>query len=316
MTRLVFLLRIEILKVEWGLEKLSHIYHLQVFLFVVVVVKHLYLYLKMHVLYFVAVVAASAIAGKITSPESLANDLHSFSNPPTIKVTNLPDSTESSNSEPDEISSTIDGFPAIQKGEILFCDTDNLDTDGIYPGSFTYQDDITPEEMAKVAMRNYDPNFQSLVKKVYFSYLFCFLFFLLNHIYKSDILVSGFNFGTGSSREQAATSLLYSGISLIIAGSLSETFKRNAINNGLLCLESPSLVQDLRNAFPTNGSEPGKKLTNRTKWYASVDYLKGTVIVSVDGKVTKEYRIPVVGQAAQELIVCGGLEKWVKNKIH
>ena len=53
--------------------------------------------------------------------------------------------------------------------------------DGIYPGKYTYNENISPQEQAQVAMENYDPNFKSLVKK-------------------GDILISAFNFGTGSSR--------------------------------------------------------------------------------------------------------------------
>ena len=60
------------------------------------------------------------------------------------------------------------------------------------------------------------------------------------------MLVGGFNFGTGSSREQAATALLHKGIRTVLAGSFSETYKRNAINNGLLVIEVPSLVRSLR----------------------------------------------------------------------
>jgi len=56
-------------------------------------------------------------------------------------------------------------------------------------------------------------------------------------------LVGGYNFGTGSSREQAVTSLKYKGISLILAGSFSETYTRNAWNNGFVCLEVPDLVR-------------------------------------------------------------------------
>ena len=89
-----------------------------------------------------------------------------------------------------------------------------------------------------------------------------------------------------------------------MAGSFSETFKRNAINNGLLVLESPQLVSYLRTQF-TN-----KTLTKRTKYQADVDLIKGSI--SLNGtKIT----IPKVGLAAQELIVAGGLENWVKARI-
>ena len=45
---------------------------------------------------------------------------------------------------------------------------------------YTYQDDITPQKMSEVCFENYDPIFRNTVEK-------------------GDILVSGFNFGTGSS---------------------------------------------------------------------------------------------------------------------
>ena len=74
------------------------------------------------------------------------------------------------------------------RGRVLFIDKDNLNTDGIYAGKHTYRDDMTPEQMAAVTFENYDPNFNALYQK-------------------GDVVVAGFNFGTGSSREQAATAL-------------------------------------------------------------------------------------------------------------
>ena len=58
-----------------------------------------------------------------------------------------------------------------------------------------------------VVMENYDTAFVDLVKQ-------------------NDILIAGFNFGTGSSREQAATALKHAGVQLVVAGSFSETYKR------------------------------------------------------------------------------------------
>ncbi|CAH7667859.1 hypothetical protein PPACK8108_LOCUS2293 [Phakopsora pachyrhizi] len=59
------------------------------------------------------------------------------------------------------------------------------------------------------------------------------------------ILVSGLNFGTGSSREQAATSPKSSGIVIVICKTFSEAFKRNLINNGLICIKSEEFVKKL-----------------------------------------------------------------------
>ena len=63
------------------------------------------------------------------------------------------------------------------------------------------------------------------------------------------MVVGGFNFGTGSSREQAVTALKCKGIPLVIAGSFSQTYLRNAFNNGFLCIEAPELVNSLRARF-------------------------------------------------------------------
>ena len=63
------------------------------------------------------------------------------------------------------------------------------------------------------------------------------------------MVVGGFNFGTGSSREQAVTALKCKGIPLVIAGSFSQTYLRNAFNNGFLCIEAPEMVNRLRTKF-------------------------------------------------------------------
>lgn len=122
------------------------------------------------------------------------------------------------------------GFPERVEGEIVFCDADNINTDGIYPGKYTYQDNVPVEKIAEVCIENYDPKFNSLAKS-------------------GDILVSGFNFGCGSSREQAATSILAKRIPLVVAGSFGDIFSRNSINNGLMGLEVPKLIRRLRETF-------------------------------------------------------------------
>jgi homoaconitate hydratase len=126
--------------------------------------------------------------------------------------------------------------------------------------------------------------------------------------------VTGFNFGSGSSREQAATALLHAGVKLVLAGSFSETFKRNAINNGLMVLEAPELVMMLRQAIGNKGK---KQLTKRTGVSVHIDLINGSVQIS-DSSLLGEGRtlsIPRVGVAAQELIVVGGLENWVKRRL-
>jgi homoaconitate hydratase len=163
--------------------------------------------------------------------------------------------------------------------------------------------------MAKVAMENYDPEFSKIVKRastVFMHSLFV-LYVLIEENLQGDILVGGFNFGTGSSREQAATALKYAGTQVVLAGSFSETFKRNAINNGLLVLEAPELVEDLRAKF---SSEP-EELTRRTGLQAQMKLDSGEISLEKG----KKYSISPVGIAAQEIMVAGGLEEWVKLQL-
>jgi homoaconitate hydratase len=143
---------------------------------------------------------------------------------------------------------------------------------------------MTREQMAAVTFENYDPNFNTLYQK-------------------GDVIVAGFNFGTGSSREQAATALKFKGIPCVVAGSFSETYKRNAFNNGFVVFECPELVAHLR-----------KTLTNRAPTAVgpaiTIDYAKS--LLSVDGK---SFSFPPLSPAAQELIVAGGAEKLVASRL-
>jgi homoaconitate hydratase len=220
-----------------------------------------------------AVVAASAAAGKITTPYEIEN------------CSPLADIKENGSNKVKREIHLLDQFPKQIEGELIFCNQDNLNTDGIYPGKYTYLDDITPEQQAEVVMENYDPEFVNIIKK-------------------GNILVGGYNFGTGSSREQAATALKYAGIPLVIAGSFSETYKRNALNNGLLLLEIPELIDELRERFHP------LELTMRTYLKITVDFAEG--IAEADGK---KYEIPVFGNAAQELIIEDGMENWIRKRL-
>src|SRR2546425_5469052 len=122
-----------------------------------------------------AVVAASALAGFICAPTD-------FSEKPAGIAVRRPEKK----SRPAASVQIMEGFPSSVRGRVLFIDKDNLNTDGIYAGKHTYRDDMTPEQMAEVTFENYDPNFNTLYQK-------------------GDVVGGGLNFGTGSSRAQAAT---------------------------------------------------------------------------------------------------------------
>ncbi|WBW70862.1 homoaconitate hydratase Lys2 [Schizosaccharomyces osmophilus] len=239
-----------------------------------------------------AVVAASAISGKIVAPEGFKDSVDQVSAIDVTEKMNAGKKSVNETSVSDSETAIIDGFPASVSGEIVFCDADNLNTDGIYPGRYTYRDDISKEEMAKVCMENYDVNFGNKTKP-------------------NDILVSGFNFGCGSSREQAATAILSRGIPLVVGGSFSDIFKRNSINNALLAVELPDLIQKLRSTFANNP----KELTRRTGWHLNWDVRKSFVEISTSDGEKLSWRIGELGNSVQSLFVRGGLEGWVKHEI-
>ncbi len=68
---------------------------------------------------------------------------------------------------------------------------------------------------------------------------------LAGKIEKGDIIVAGKNFGCGSSREQAPEIIKHLGVRCVIAKSFARIFFRNAINNGLLLIESKELRDDV-----------------------------------------------------------------------
>lgn len=245
------------------------------------------------------VVAASAVLGKIGFPEEVygspvpgAKGVSS-----SISVAEAVEAgaeAEAAESDPAPSGGVLAGFPAQITGELVLCDADNINTDGIYPGKYTYQDDVSREKMAEVCMENYDPEFGAKTGA-------------------GDIIISGFNFGTGSSREQAATCILARDMQLVIAGSFGNIFSRNSINNALLTLEIPALINKLRKRYEGQPAE----LTRRTGWFATWDVPTATVTVTEgkNGPVILKQKVGELGQNLQEIIVKGGLEGWVKAQL-
>lgn len=98
---------------------------------------------------------------------------------------------------------------------------DNVDTDVIIPAR--YLNTIDKKELASHCMEDLDTTFVSRVKE-------------------GDIMVAGFNFGCGSSREHAPIAIKESGIAMVIAKSFARIFYRNSINIGLPIVECPEAV--------------------------------------------------------------------------
>ena len=138
-------------------------------------------------------------------------------------------------------------------------------------------------------MRNYDPEFA-------------------DRIDPGDVLVGGHNFGTGSSREQAATALQAAGIPLVIAGSFSQTYLRNSFNNGLMCIECPALVDRLREVHATEIGAGARTLIPGS--LIDVDFSRGLVVWEGES-----FRFPALGSVPQGLVVAGGIEKQVRARL-
>ena len=150
---------------------------------------------------------------------------------------------------------------------------DNINTDVLFPGKYTY----TVSERADIArhaLEDLDPTFAADVRP-------------------GDVLVAGRNFGCGSSREQAATCLVYNGVGAVIAGSFSRIFYRNALNNGLLAIVCPSAAQAI---------QPGEQV--------EVD-VHANLIRCAAG----EFAFAPLSAGVMGIVQAGGLVEYVKAKL-
>ncbi|MGA9444900.1 MAG: aconitase family protein, partial [Candidatus Sulfotelmatobacter sp.] len=225
------------------------------------------------------VVAASAVAGYIAGP-------HLFADVEPARRFKEFSGNGKGYSEKVEI---LPGFPEHVTGRLVFLPQDNLNTDAIYGKDYTYRDDITPEMMARVVMENYDPQFAA-------------------RTHPGDVVVGGFNFGTGSSREQAVTCLKAKGVRLVIAASFSQTYLRNAYNNGFLCVEIPALAKRLREQFATEIAAKEKTIIPSED--VEIDFTSGTVAWRGE-----KFIFPPLGSVPQSLVIAGGAENLVATKL-
>ena len=99
---------------------------------------------------------------------------------------------------------------------------DNVDTDVIIPARYLNTQD--PKELASHCMEDIDRDF-------------------VGQVQAGDIMVGGWNFGCGSSREHAPLAIKTSGIACVIAKSFARIFYRNSINIGLPILECPEAAE-------------------------------------------------------------------------
>jgi len=150
---------------------------------------------------------------------------------------------------------------------------DDVNTDVLFPGKYTY----TVSERADIAahaLEDLDPTFAANVRA-------------------GDIVVAGRNFGCGSSREQAATCLVYNGVGAVVAESFSRIFYRNALNNGLLAIVCPLAAQSIR------GGET-----------VEVDVASSTVRCAAG-----EFSFAPLSPGVMGIVQAGGLVEYVKRKL-
>ncbi len=149
---------------------------------------------------------------------------------------------------------------------------DNVDTDVIIPARYLNTSDH--KELASHCMEDIDKDFTKRVEA-------------------GDIMVAGFNFGCGSSREHAPIAIKASGISLVIARSFARIFYRNSINIGLAILECDEAVDNI-----SDGDKVEADLDN------------GIIYNRTTGKSFKTQPFP---EFIQKIITNGGLIETIKK---
>ena len=150
---------------------------------------------------------------------------------------------------------------------------DNVDTDVIIPAR--YLNTSNAAELAQHCMEDIDPSF-------------------VGRVSAGDVIVAGWNFGCGSSREHAPLVIKTCGTGCVIAKSFARIFYRNAINIGLPILECEQAAEEI-----AAGDE------------VRVDFDTGEISDITTGKTYKAQPFPPF---IQNIIRCGGLLKSLKEE--
>ena len=143
---------------------------------------------------------------------------------------------------------------------------DNVDTDVIIPARYLNTADA--KELAKHCMEDIDADY-------------------VNRVKPGDVMVAGWNFGCGSSREHAPLVIKTCGTGCVIAKSFARIFYRNAINIGLPILECEAAAEEIQ-----AGDE------------VSVDFDTGII---TDHTTQKTYQAEPFPEFIQNIIKKGGL---------
>jgi len=141
----------------------------------------------------------------------------------------------------------------------------------MYPGAYLNVDD--PEEMKQYLFDGFDPS-------------------LRDHLGPDAVVVTGWNFGLGSSREHVVQALRAWGVPALVGRSFARIFRRNCVNLGLAVFEAPEAAE---------AASPGSRIR--------IDTEAGEILV--DGK---SFATPPVAALVAELQAVGGLVPWVEER--
>ena len=203
-----------------------------------------------------ATVASSAITGEITSHVTYDQKSGQF------RPDQKPGITGIAASDPRRIN-----------GVWNYADVDNLNTDQMFAGNLTYTvSSADPEAILPNLLAGFDPAFATMVGN-------------------GDVILAGENFGCGSSREHPAVGLAHAGVNAVIVKSVNRIFFRSCVNQGLILIVQPDVVESFRSGD-----------------IVSVSLDKGTIELN-----EKEFHYPPLPGKLLDIIRKKGLVNWIRE---
>jgi 3-isopropylmalate/(R)-2-methylmalate dehydratase small subunit len=160
----------------------------------------------------------------------------------------------------------------ILEGRAVVIPGDDLDTDVMYPGRYLNTEDV--EEMKQYLFDGFDPT-------------------LRDQLGDDAIIVTGANFGIGSSREHVVQAMKAWGVQAVVGKSFARIFRRNCVNLALPVVDCPEAAE---------AAKPGSAIR--------IDTSSGEV--EVGGHV---FQARPVAPLVLELQTSGGLVPWARERL-
>lgn len=205
-----------------------------------------------------ATVAHSALAGEIFDPRGIETD-DKF--PYTVEKSNTVTIADNDNRRTNNVWN--------------YKDVNDLNTDQMFAGNLTYSVlSSEPEKIMPHLFKGFDVNFTEQVRS-------------------GDILITGSNFGCGSSREHPAVGLAHAGVKAVICKSVNRIFYRSSVNQGLPIILLPEAV---------DAYQPGDNV--------DIDFTKG--IVSINNK---DYSFAPLPEKLMGIFQARGLVNYIKEQV-